>query len=143
MAESMALGKPVIATGYSGNMDFMNTDNSFLVPFSWASVPRGADPYPVGARWAEPDIEAAANLMRKVVSDPDLAAAVAKRGRQDVETNHDPAARASIVMSRFAEIAAVRPAVPKRRRERRQLDEATRIAKGAVRRLRGSPPRSI
>ena len=55
MAESMVLGKPVIATAYSGNLDFMTEENSFLVPYSWTEVPRGAGPYPAGARWAEPD----------------------------------------------------------------------------------------
>ena len=62
MAESMALGKPVIATAYSGNLDFMTDENSFLVPFSWAPVPSGAGPYPVGTRWADPDLDAAAAI---------------------------------------------------------------------------------
>ncbi len=39
MAESMALGKPVIATAYSGNLEFMTDENSFLVPFSWSAGP--------------------------------------------------------------------------------------------------------
>ena len=86
MAESMALGKPVIATAYSGNLDFMNDENSFLVPFSWATVPPGAGPYPVGARWADPDLDAAAAIMRTVVGSPDVAEAVAARGpRGDAE----------------------------------------------------------
>jgi hypothetical protein len=80
--------------------------------------------------------------MRKVVSDPELAAAVAKRGRRDVETNHNPAARGSVVKARFEEIAAVRPPIPKQRREHSQMDEAVRIAKGALRRLKGAAPRS-
>ncbi len=33
MAEAMALGKPVIATAYAGNMDFMTEENSYLVPY--------------------------------------------------------------------------------------------------------------
>ena len=31
LAESMVMQMPVIATNWSGNMDFMNSDNSFLV----------------------------------------------------------------------------------------------------------------
>ena len=31
LLESMALGKPVIATAYSGNMDFMTADNSYPI----------------------------------------------------------------------------------------------------------------
>ena len=33
LAEAMAHGKPVIATGYSGNLTFMNDGNSYLVPY--------------------------------------------------------------------------------------------------------------
>ena len=60
MAEAMALGKPVIATAYSGNLEFMTPHNSYLVPYRYSEVPPGADPYPAGARWAEPDLDAAA-----------------------------------------------------------------------------------
>ena len=73
MAESMILGKPVIATAYSGNLDFMTEQNSFLVPYSWAEVPRGAGPYPAGARWASPIWMSPRHSMRTVFEDPDLA----------------------------------------------------------------------
>ena len=70
MAEAMALGKPVIATGYSGNLHFMTPDNSYLVDYSRVAVPSGCDPYPAGAKWAEPDAEQAAELMRLVYRGP-------------------------------------------------------------------------
>ena len=43
-AQAMALGKPVIATAWSGNLDFMNKDNSALVSYSLVPVhdPEGA-----------------------------------------------------------------------------------------------------
>jgi glycosyltransferase involved in cell wall biosynthesis len=104
MAESMALGKPVIATAYSGNLDFMTDKNSFLVPFSWTRVPPGADPYPVGARWAEPDLDVAAAIMRTVVGSPELAGSIAARGREDVQTNHNLERRSQFVRSRFEAI---------------------------------------
>jgi glycosyltransferase involved in cell wall biosynthesis len=108
MAESMILGKPVIATGYSGNLDFMTDENSFLVPHSWAVVPRGADPYPEGARWADPDLDAAASLMRKVFDDPDLARSVARRGQIDMLERHSPEMRSQFVRSRFDTIERTR-----------------------------------
>ena len=46
MAEAMGLGKPVIATGYSGNLDFMTAENSYLVDYTMGAVPAGSDPYP-------------------------------------------------------------------------------------------------
>ena len=48
MAEAMALGKPVIATGYSGNLQFMTEANSFLVPWTSTTIPSGCEPYPAG-----------------------------------------------------------------------------------------------
>jgi glycosyltransferase involved in cell wall biosynthesis len=72
-AEAMALGKPVIATNYSGNVDFMNADNSFPVDYTLVSV--GEDEYPgaCGQVWAEPDITHAAAHMRRVYDDRDYA----------------------------------------------------------------------
>jgi len=50
----MWLGKPVIATAYSGNLDFSTLDNAFLVPFEMRLVGPGNAPYPATARWADP-----------------------------------------------------------------------------------------
>jgi hypothetical protein len=108
MAESMILGKPVIATGYSGNLDFMTEQNSFLVPYSWASVPKGAEPYPEGARWADPDLDAAASLMRNVFESPDLAASIARQGQIDMRELHSAARRSQFVRSRFDTIERTR-----------------------------------
>ena len=64
MAEAMYLGKPVIATAYSGNLDFMTAENSLLVDTgSCRSAPARA-PYPAEGEWAEPDVDRAAGLMR-------------------------------------------------------------------------------
>ena len=45
-AEAMALGKPVIATGYSGNLDYMTPKNSYLVDFELTPIGSGNAPYP-------------------------------------------------------------------------------------------------
>lgn len=101
MAESMALGKPVIATGYSGNLDFMDPRNSFLVPFELVPIPAGCGPYREGALWADPDIDAAASLLREVYDNPRLAAAVGQRAQADMERSHSPKARATFIQERI------------------------------------------
>jgi glycosyltransferase involved in cell wall biosynthesis len=73
MAEAMALGKPVVATAYSGNMDFMTEENSYLVRFRMAEIERDHGPYRRGMTWAEPDLDHAAEQMRAVVDCPDEA----------------------------------------------------------------------
>ena len=84
MADAMARGKPVIATGYSGNLDFMDERNSYLVPYRLVSVPEDWWAHAPGAEWAEPDVEAAAAQMREVYANPSEARALGKRGRASI-----------------------------------------------------------
>jgi glycosyltransferase involved in cell wall biosynthesis len=84
LADAMALGKPVIATRYSGNIDFMDDANSFLVPFTYTEVPEGTPAYPAGSRWADPDVTEAARIMRSLANDPAAGRRVGVRARQDI-----------------------------------------------------------
>ncbi len=84
LAESMALGVPVIATAYSGNVDFMTRENSLPVPYTMVPVPDGCGPYPSGGQWAEPDVHAAARAMRRVIAEPEWAARLGQAGRRSV-----------------------------------------------------------
>ena len=110
MAEAMSLGKPVIATAYSGNLDFMTPSNSFLVDHTTSHVPAGVPAYAAGTPWAEPDLDVAAAHMRRVVEDPAEAAARAQRGRQHVTTTLSAAASGAIVAARLDAIRAARRA---------------------------------
>jgi glycosyltransferase involved in cell wall biosynthesis len=81
-AEAMLLGKPVIATGWSGNMDFM--DAVCAVPIGYRLVPvndpRGVYDIP-GAVWAEADLDEAVVQLRRLADDPALRAAMGMRAR--------------------------------------------------------------
>lgn len=74
IAEAMALGKPVIATGWSGNMDFMTPDNAACVSYQLAPIGRSQGPYAAGQLWAEPDLDDAASWMRRLREEPALGA---------------------------------------------------------------------
>jgi glycosyltransferase involved in cell wall biosynthesis/SAM-dependent methyltransferase len=104
MAEAMALGKPVIATAYSGNLDFMSADTAYLVGWNEGSVPAGCSPYPQGATWAEPDLDEAARLMRYVHEQPDEAKEVGRRAQQAAVTSHSTDRSARFVRQRFDDI---------------------------------------
>jgi hypothetical protein len=104
MAEAMAFGRPVIATGYSGNLEFMTAENSYLVPYRLTKIPNRCDPYPAGTEWAEPDVEAAARLMRYVYDNPDEAEARGRRAREDIHDHHSPQETASFITDRIATI---------------------------------------
>ncbi|MCX6391045.1 MAG: glycosyltransferase family 4 protein [Actinobacteria bacterium] len=93
MAEAMYAGKPVIATGYSGNMDFMTPENSLLIPYELVAVGSGAGPYPPDARWAEPDLNAAADAMRAVFEDAEFARRIGEAAAKSIrKTNSSHAA---------------------------------------------------
>ena len=81
-AEAMLLGRPVIATGWSGNMDFMDRDSAVLIDAKMipAVDPRGI--YQVrGAVWADPDHGQAVQALRRLADDPALRAALGERGQ--------------------------------------------------------------
>jgi glycosyltransferase involved in cell wall biosynthesis len=84
LAECMAMGKPVVATAWSGNLDFMGARNSCLVDAVLVPVQPHEYPNAVGARWAEPDLAQAAAWMRRLASEPDLAARIGAEAAQDV-----------------------------------------------------------
>jgi hypothetical protein len=103
MAEAMFHGKPVIATGYSGNLDFMTPDNSYLVPYSLERIGIGAEPYPPDGDWAEPDLAAAAELMKQVAEDREAAAERGRRAAAEIRRTHSPEAAAASIEDRVAE----------------------------------------
>lgn len=70
LAEAMFLGKPVISTAYSGNMDFMSPDTALLVPYELIPLTEGSYPHWEGQVWADPDIEYALHHMIHLVDDP-------------------------------------------------------------------------
>jgi glycosyltransferase involved in cell wall biosynthesis len=101
MAEAMSLGKPVIATGYSGNLEFMNGDNSLLVPYRLTSIGEGSFPYDPGSVWAEPDLEVAAEYMKKIFTDSDFARALGLEAKNSVLRNHSIDKTVDFILSRI------------------------------------------
>ena len=81
MVEAMMMGKPVIASRYSANLDYMTDETAFLVGGQERYLANdeylGVTP---GARWFEPDVGAAAEAMRRVCEDRDEAARRAEAG---------------------------------------------------------------
>ncbi len=102
LAEAMALEKPVVATGYSGNMDFMNPMNSFPVQYKLTTLEQAVGPYPAGACWADPDVEHAAHLISEVLDDPEHARQVGRRAAEEIARNYSVAAVTELIRNRLA-----------------------------------------
>ena len=70
IAEAMILGKPVIATGWSGNVDFVPSTYPFSVNYKLVELSETYGPYKKGQFWAEPSTEHASQLMKKLAQEP-------------------------------------------------------------------------
>jgi glycosyltransferase involved in cell wall biosynthesis len=101
MSDAMAHGKPVIATGWSGNVDFMNVANSYPVDYRLVQLEKDVGPYLAGETWADPSVEHAAKLMRHVFEQPAEVARRGKRARADIEGHFSEAAVAEVVRERL------------------------------------------
>ena len=106
LAESMLLGKPVIATAYSGNLDFMTVGNSYLVDWRPTQVGRGVEIYPASAVWAEPDVAHAAALMRQVWERQAEARARGRRAREDIRSRLSPSAAGARALARLGRLSS-------------------------------------
>ncbi|WP_312513350.1 glycosyltransferase [Chryseobacterium culicis] len=84
IAEAMALGKPVIATGYSGNLEFMNVNNSYAVKYEMVELTKNVGQLQQGSSWAEPDVNHAAQLMNFVFSNNEEAQKIGAKAREDM-----------------------------------------------------------
>jgi glycosyltransferase involved in cell wall biosynthesis len=98
IAEAMVLGKPTIATAYSGNLEFMTQENSYLIPYELVGIPRGCEPYVPGGPWAEPDIQAAARAMRDTYFNSEVRRAKGVCAARDMRNLHSPAARVNLML---------------------------------------------
>ena len=104
IAEAMLLGKPVIATNWSGNTDFCNTGNAFLVDYRLIKLEQDYGPYKKGQIWADPLMEHAALLMDKVVKDRSIAENHARRASKDVKDKLSPQAIGALMRLHLAKV---------------------------------------
>jgi glycosyltransferase involved in cell wall biosynthesis len=142
LLEAMTLGRPVIATGWSGNMDFMTPEDSCLV--SHELVPVRATHYAYrteaigpGQVWAEPSIAEAATWMRRLADDESLRRriGVAAQAAMDFRRSQVLEGRVLADLTRAAEAVATMP--NRRARRGRLRGFQTPVARRVWRRLKG------
>lgn len=111
MAEAMALGKAVIGTGYSGNLEFMDAGNSRLVRFEMVAVGPGEYMHGEGCAWAEPDVDHAAALMRELAADRQGAAELGRRAAEEMKSRHSMSVAGRIAVERLSAVRQMFPVV--------------------------------
>lgn len=84
MAEAMYWGKPVIATGYSGNLEFMNSFNSYLINYSLIKNILEDNNYDDEIIWAQPNEEEASSVLKYVYNNYSEASLKGKNGQKTI-----------------------------------------------------------
>ncbi|MGV6875121.1 glycosyltransferase family 4 protein [Pseudochelatococcus sp. B33] len=98
-AQAMLAGRPVVATAWSGNTDFMTPESACLVPARQVPVNDPSELYVApGLTWADPDIDAAAAALRRLHGDPALREAIGERARAQIASYFERA-KAPVVES--------------------------------------------
>jgi glycosyltransferase involved in cell wall biosynthesis len=101
-AEMMHLGKAVVATGWSANMDFMTDQNSMPVRFELRPLAHDVGAYPAGPLWAEADIEHAAWCLSRLVTEPALRTDMGRRAALDIKAQLSPATVGATIRQRLS-----------------------------------------
>jgi glycosyltransferase involved in cell wall biosynthesis len=109
LAEAMFLGKPVVATHWSGNVDFMTVANSCPVACALERLQEDVGPYEKEQTWAEPDVEHAAWHMQRLVADSSLHRKLGQRARETIRTQFSPTAVGQLYRQRLALLAKKAP----------------------------------
>jgi glycosyltransferase involved in cell wall biosynthesis len=109
IASAMAIGKPVICTGYSGNTDYTDESNSYGIRYKLTNIHETAGPYRQNYAWANPCVYHLAELLRQVHSNREEAARKAEAGRGRILRDYSIDAVARSISARLQEAA---PEIP-------------------------------
>jgi glycosyltransferase involved in cell wall biosynthesis len=116
LAEALLLNVPVLATGWSGNLEFMAGADDLLIDFALTPVidPDGAY-QAASARWAEPNIEDAVAKLSAILDQPDRFAKAIEKARANLAAGNAAWSRSALLDLPFARyLASLDPGNPKR-----------------------------
>jgi glycosyltransferase involved in cell wall biosynthesis len=108
LAEAMAAGTPCIATNWSGNLDFMTPDNSWLIDAELVAIDARTPIYACLGAWAEPDLDQAARAMQAILDDPAAARQRATRAQSDLDARNRSGTDVAFLLDRLRTIRRAR-----------------------------------
>ena len=119
--EAMRLGKPVVATGWSGNLTYMDHTSAALVRYSFTAPDNTAAVYSpaqlgFASHWAEPSVDHAAAWLQQLIADRDLRASMGLAAA-DAAMSYDALARRLGAIGELQALAARRALAAPRPRD--------------------------
>lgn len=120
LAEAMYFERPVVATAYSGNLDFTTPENSCLVGYRLRPIDHRdmrynkgmAQIYEEGQLWAEPDVQQAARWMRLLYEDLPLRTRLGREAAKTIRSKYSGAAARTAMTRRIGDIQKSRWVAP-------------------------------
>lgn len=106
-AEAMALGKPVIATDWSSTTDFVRREHACPVGYRLVPVGGDAGPYEGAQQWADPDVDEAADWMRRLAADPAAGREIGRKAAAFMAANFHPSRSGDRMRQRLLELGAL------------------------------------
>ena len=103
-AEAMYLGKPVIATNWSANTEFMNSEIACMVSYDFIELKQDAGPYKKSTIWADPDISEAAEYIYKLYANPHMRTTLGTKAEAHIKEKLSLERAATLINKRVAEI---------------------------------------
>lgn len=104
LAEAMRQAKAVVATGWSGNMDFMNKHCAALVNYTLVEAKDTQGIY-YGQKWAAPDMEHAASLLRVLIENPEKRRMLGQSAREHANSFFAPSRFTACLSADFQKLA--------------------------------------
>lgn len=104
LAEAMLRKKIVIGTGYSGNLEFMNNRNSFLINYELMTKDKDSGFIKKGYQYAEPDIEDSKKILKYVHNNYNNIQEIQKNAKQTIETYFSKEKIGELMYSRLDKI---------------------------------------
>ena len=86
LAEAMLHGKPVVASDWSGNLEFMTPGSAVLTPCEVTPIRDSQKTYAAHQRWADPNLDVAAAAFKSLAEDAEARLELGRRGRRLLST---------------------------------------------------------
>lgn len=104
LAEAMMLGVPTIATNWSSNTEFMNSEVACMVDYDLITLEEEIWPYKKGIRWADAKVSQASAYMQKLYEDRDFYKEISVKAKEYIDDKLGMKRAVSLIEKRISEI---------------------------------------